>query len=315
METIGIAPYLYRIEADWAKLPEGWLFKDVATVACDAKDRVYVFNRGEHPMIVFDREGNVLDAWGEDIFTTPHGLHIAPDGYLYCTDQGDNTVRKCTPDGKVVLQFGQMAPRLSGNPFNQCTHTALAPNQDIYVTDGYGNARVHRYTPDGKHINSWGDFGSDPGQFNLPHNVICDPDGWVYVADRENHRIQIFDGNGKYESQWNNLHRPCGLWLTSGAESVFYVSELPPWGQLSTDYPNLGPRISILSKNGKLVGRVDKRSGLPHGQFSAPHGVAADSHGDVYVAEVAWTVWSNHTHPGEPIPRGLRSLQKLVRQR
>src|ERR1035438_847988 len=89
-------------------------------------------------------------------------------------------------------------------------------NGDIYVSDGYGNARVHRYSPDGRLLLSWGGSGTDPGEFNIAHNITCDADGWVYVADRENHRIQVFDGNGKYETQWNNLFRPCGLFMPPG---------------------------------------------------------------------------------------------------
>ncbi len=314
--TIGTAPYTYRLEADWAKLPEGWVLKDVAAVGVDADDRVYVFNRGNHPMIVFDRDGNVLDTWGEKLFKRPHGIHIAPDGLLYLTDDGDHTVRKCTPSGKVLLEIGvpgRPAPKMSGEPFNRCTHTALSPQQDIYVSDGYGNARVHKYAPDGTLLKSWGECGSDPGQFNLPHNILCDEDGWVYVADRENHRVQIFDGDGTYETQWNNLHRPCGLALSRGADAAVYVGELPPHMRSNIDFPNLGGRVSILSKSGKPIGRVDGRSGLPAGQFTAPHGVAVDSRGDVYVGEVSWTVYSTYLHPGEPVPPSVRSLQKLVR--
>src|SRR5207248_1599606 len=132
----------------------------------------------------------------------------------YCTDDGDRTVRKCSDSGKVLLTIGirnKPAPFMSGEPFHRCTHTALSPKGEIYVSDGYGNARVHKYTPDGKLLKTWGEPGTDPGQFNIVHNIATDADGWVYVADRENHRVQVFDGNGKYETQWNNLHRPCAL--------------------------------------------------------------------------------------------------------
>jgi DNA-binding beta-propeller fold protein YncE len=212
--VVGYGGYKYRVQADWAKLPEGWSFKDVAAVAVDSQDRVYVFNRGEHPMIVFDRDGNLLNSWGENLFHRAHGLHVGPDQTLYCTDDGDHTVRKCTLGGKVLLEIGipgRPSAFMSGEPFNRCTHTALSPDLDIYVSDGYANARVHKFAPNGKLLFSWGECGADPGQFNIPHNIVADPDGWVYVADRENHRVQIFDGNGRFETQWNNLHRPCGL--------------------------------------------------------------------------------------------------------
>ena len=208
---LGSGEHRYRVVENWAKLPDGWSFKDVAAVAVDSKDQVYVFNRGEHPMMVFDREGNFLRSWGEGVFRRAHGLHIDAHDHLYCTDDGDHTVRRCTTEGKIDLTIGvpgKPAPFMSGEPFHRCTHTALSPKGDIYVSDGYGNARVHKFSPAGKLIMSWGSSGTEPGQFNIAHNIASDDDGWIYVADRENHRVQVFDGNGKYETQWNNLHRP-----------------------------------------------------------------------------------------------------------
>ena len=151
--TVGEGEYRYRVIADWAKLPDGWSFKEVAAVAVDHKDQVYVFNRGEHPMMVFDRDGNFLRSWGEGLFSRAHGLHVGPDEALYCTDDGDHSVRRCTLDGKVELTIGvpgKPTPFMSGQPFHRCTHTALAPNGDIYVSDGYGNSCVHKYDPKGR---------------------------------------------------------------------------------------------------------------------------------------------------------------------
>jgi hypothetical protein len=127
---IGSGEYRYRVVEDWAKLPEQWELKDVAAVAVDSKDRVYVFNRGDHPMIVFDRDGTFLRSWGEGTFTRAHGLHIDANDILYCTDDGGHFVRKCTTEGKVLLQIGvpgKAAPYMSGIPFHRCTHTALRP--------------------------------------------------------------------------------------------------------------------------------------------------------------------------------------------
>jgi outer membrane protein assembly factor BamB len=229
---MGSGAHTYQLVEGWGKLPDGWTFLDVAAVAVDKRDQVYAFNRGKHPMIVFDRDGNFLRSWGEDIFKRAHGLHMGPDETIYCTDEGDHTVRQCTLEGKVLLQIGvpgKPAPLMSGEPFHRCTHTALSPRGDIYVSDGYGNARVHKYSPDGKLLMSWGEPGTDEGQFNLVHNICCDVDGWVYVADRENHRVQVFDGNGKYEAQWNNLHRPCGLFMPAGERKpICYIGELGP---------------------------------------------------------------------------------------
>ena len=262
--VLGSGEHRYRVVEDWAKLPEGWEFKDVAAVACDRQDRVYVFNRGEHPMMVFGRDGDFLRSWGEGQYPRAHGLHIDADDNLYLTDDGGHFVRKCTVEGKVLLEIGvpgQPAPFMSGKPFHRCTHTALSPQGEIYVSDGYGNARVHKYSPDGKLLFSWGEPGSDPGQFNVAHNIATDAEGWVYVADRENHRVQVFDGKGRYETQWNNLHRPCGLYCCGGAKLQFVIGELGPGMSINREYPNLGPRLSIVDARGRLIARLGGEQG------------------------------------------------------
>ena len=99
-------------------------------------------------------------------------------------------------------------------------------------------------SPDGRLLMSWGEPGTDPGQFNVPHNICCDPDGWVYVADRENHRVQVFDGDGKFETQWNNLHRPNGMCMAIGRNPLLYIGEGGPSGEINRDWPNIGPRVS-----------------------------------------------------------------------
>ena len=126
---------------------------DVAAVAVDANDRVFLFNRGPHPMIVMDRTGTFLRSWGEGVFRNPHGIHIGPDGNSWCTDDGDHTVRQCTPEGRVLMTLGapgKPSGFMSGQPFCRCCHTALSPSGDIFVADGYGNACVHHYAPDGR---------------------------------------------------------------------------------------------------------------------------------------------------------------------
>jgi sugar lactone lactonase YvrE len=264
-------------------------------------------------MCVFDREGNFLRSWGEGLFRRAHGVHMAPDDTLWLTDDGDHTVRHCTLDGKVLLTLGipgTPSAFMSGQPFHRCTHTALSPQGDLYVSDGYGNARVHKYAPNGTLMRSWGEPGTDPGQFNIPHNICCDAEGWVYVADRENHRIQIFDPHGRYETQWNNMHRPSGLHLERGGSARFYVGEVGGGMAVNQDIPNIGPRVSLYSAKGELLARLGHRpAGLEPGQFISPHGLAVDSRGDIYVGEVSFTNWGRRG----PIPPGLRSLQKLRR--
>ena len=254
---MGSGEHRYRAVDGWAKLPPSWELGDVAAVGVDGKDRVYVFNRSEHPMVVLDRAGNFLKSWGEGVFVRPHGIHMAPDGTVYCTDDGDHTVRQLTLDGKLLLQIGipgEPAPFMSGDPFRRCTHSALSPKGDIYVSDGYGNARIHRYSPDGKPLPGWGEPGSAPGQFNLPHNISCDADGWVYVADRENHRIQVFAGDGKFETQWHDLHRPSGMYMPPGRCPICYVGEVSytAWKSNFPDAPQ-PPRLRNLQKYEKVT--------------------------------------------------------------
>jgi NHL repeat len=316
MSTVfGSGDYIYRIVDDWAKLPDGWRLGDVAGVGVDSGDRVYLFHRGEHPLIVLDRDGNYLRSWGDDVFRRAHGVHMGPDDSIYLTDEGDHTVRKCTLDGKVLLTIGvpgAPASFMSGEPFRRCTHTALSPNNEIYVSDGYGNARVHKYSQDGKRVQSWGEPGAGPGQFNLPHNISCDADGWVYVADRENHRIQVFDGNGRFETQWHDLHRPSGIYMPRGKCPICYVGEIGPYYEFNRGTPNLGPRLSILSNQGKLLARIatEPCGGTGPGQFISPHSIAVDSRGDIYVGEVSYTAWPS-VFPDRPLPKSVRSLQKF----
>ena len=315
MVALGTAKHTYEVKEGWGKLPEAWTYPDSAAVGADSSDNVYVFNRGDHPMIVFDREGRFLRSWGEGIYPRAHGITMGPDDTIFCTDDGDHTVRKCNLDGRVLFTLGisgRPAPFMSGNPFNRCTHVAIDPhNGDFYVSDGYGNARVHKYSPNGKLLFSWGESGTGPGQFNIAHNIATDKDGWVYVADRENHRIQVFDSNGRFETQWVNMARPCGLCIDQTADQTVYVGELGAAILPNAQATGLGPRVSIMNLQGNVVARLgDQPEGEAPGRFIAPHGICADSRGDIYVAEVSWT----HTGSKLVPPREVRSLQKLVRK-
>ena len=159
----------------------------------------------------------------------------------------------------------------------------------------------------------WGTTGTDPGEFNIVHNIVTDDDGWVYVADRENHRVQVFDGNGKYEAQWNNMHRPCALYCCGGQESAVHHRRAGTGhaGQHQAHQPRPAPRHR--RQEGQDASRGWAASTAPArspASFLSPHGLAVDSKGDIYVGEVSYTNWPS-THPGVPVPKYLRSLQKL----
>ena len=309
--TLGSGDYVYEELADWAKLPEGWTFKEVPDVVVDSQDRVYVFNRGEHPMMVFEPNGSFIASWGEELFTRPHGLTLGPDETLYCADDNGHCIHKCSLDGEVLMTIGtpgKPAPRLSGEPFNQPTKVAFDPKTgDLYISDGYGNARVHKYSSAGEHLFSWGEFGTDPGQFNLVHSIATDGEGRVYIADRENHRVQIFDDQGNYLEQWNNLHRPCGLHI-QGEQA--YIGQLLTHLAVNADYPGLGACVSIHDLTGRCLARLgDARPGEAPGQFTAPHCLAVDSRGDIYVGEVSWAAYGSRLDP----PRTARCFRKLIK--
>ncbi len=308
--------FRYEVLEGWAKLPEEMELGDVAAVGVDGHDRVFLFTRGEHPMIVLDREGNLLRTWGHGLFTHAHGLHIASDDTLYCTDDGDHTVRRCTAEGKLLTQIGvpgKPAPLMSNLPFHACTHTALSPQGDLYVSDGYGNACIHKFAPDGRHLKTWGRSGCGPGEFYFPHNMVCDSEGWLYVADRENHRVQVFNGEGRYETQWNNLHRPCALCMTGGESPLFYIAEIGPALRATLNFPNLGNRLIVLDRKGQQLARLaGGPAGIGPGRFIAPHGLALDSRGDIYLSEVAYTAWPSF-FPDTTAPARLPTLHKLRR--
>jgi DNA-binding beta-propeller fold protein YncE len=317
----------YNVQDGWAKIPAGWSWNEVAAVAVDSRDRVFVFNRGEHPVMVFDRDGAFRNAWGERLFVRPHGLCIGPDDAVYCTDDLNHTVRKFTPEGKLLLTLGRSGQasdtgatsvdyrtiRRAGPPFHYPTNLALAPDGSMLVTDGYGNARVHRFAPDGRLLHSWGEPGSGPGQFQLPHGIAVDRRGVVYVADRENSRIQLFTTDGDYLAAWTDVARPCQVCLDASGD--VYVAELGfragLWpGMSAPDAGAPGGRVSVFNSQGELLARWGGgQDPCAPGDFFAPHGICIDSHGDLYVGEVTMSAGGNRGL----VPSTCHTLQKFVR--
>ena len=281
----GSGDFKYELAEGWGKLPEGFVWGQIASVVVDSQDRVYVYTRTNHPMMVFDRSGNFIRSWGEDVLTDAHGLCIDAKDDMYMVDRESQVAMKYTSDGNKVWEVGnrgkpsdtgytQENPKVAraAEPFHHPTDIALSATGDVYVSDGYRNARIHKFTPDGKLLYSWGEPGEGNGQFNLPHSV-WEAKGRVYVADRQNNRIQIFTPGGNYLDQWGDFIQPCKIFVDKN--DIMYVAELQG-------------RISILD----LTGKVLARWGGPYdrvaepGKFFGPHGIWADKHGDFYVSEV-----------------------------
>jgi hypothetical protein len=325
---VGESTLTYELVAGWEQLPAGWTHGDVAGVATDSQDRVFVFNRSEHPVIIYDRDGHFLGSWGEGVFTRPHGITIHKD-IVYCADDTDHTVRALTLEGKQLSMLGTLnQPSDSGyspegrsnllsikrgaGPFNRPTRLSVANNGDLYVSDGYGNARVHHFGPDGTLIQSWGEPGTQPGQFNLPHSVWAHTDGRIFVCDRENDRIQIFSPDGELLTIWTNVTRPGDLCID--ADGHVYIGEMA-W---NTDEAHMDGRpfdearsckLSIRDLDGTILTRWGGDDPCEDGSFASPHGMCLDSHGDIYVGEVTHTALSRggRWHPG------CHALQKFAR--
>ena len=272
---VGTGEYTYELVEGWAKLPEGWKFTQVAAVAVDENDFVYAFNRSPHPVIVFDPDGNFVRSWGEGHFPNAHGLCFANDGTVWLADNGDHTVKRFTKMGEHIMTLGTKnteAPE--GEPFNKPTDVAVASNGDLYVSDGYGNTRVHVFSDGGDYKFSWGQTEGMPGvwdgDFNLPHNIWIHKDV-VYVADRENQRIQVFGLDGSHVENWTDFIQPTDIYID--ANDIAYVGELRN-------------RVSICDLSGNVITRWGRFPTDEPGMFYAPHGIWVDSRGDLYVGEV-----------------------------
>lgn len=311
LARFGMVPAQYHAVTAWAELSKRFQWVEVTATAVDSKDRVFVFNRGEDPVMIFEPDGTFVNSWGKNLFVRPHGITIGPDDCVYCTDDLDHTVHKFTPDGELLMTLGTSGRpsdtgatsidyrtiRHSGPPFYFPTNVAIAADGDLYISDGYGNARVHRFSADGKLKNSWGTPGTGPGQFHIPHGIAIDQEGLVWVADRENSRLQIFSPTGEFLREWTEIARPCQVCFDSSGR--VYVAELGyragMWPGTQAPSPDsTGGRVSIFDRSGQLISRWGGGlNPVAPGDFFAPHDIRVDSRGAVYLSEVVFSAGGN----------------------
>lgn len=275
MET---APDLgYRPIETGLKLPEGMTLGASSSVAFDARGHMFVFNRGPHPLVEFDSQGSFVRSFGEGRYLRPHGMRIDPEGNIWMTDVRGHTVTKMSPAGEVLLTLG--TPGQSGSWDDTAgtrllfepADVAFGRSGDVFVVQGHGRGegRVLRFDKTGRLLTSWGGNGSAPGRFDQPHSILVDQDR-VYVADRENRRVQIFDADGRFLAAWKFAGLPCGLLI--GPDRQMY---------LATGFSG---QILRLDANGTAVAAMGQ-PGKALGEFGEAHYMAIAPSGDIYVAD------------------------------
>ena len=283
----------YQVVRGWPVLPEGFSFGHVPGLDVDAHNHVWLFHRGTlNPVMALDgKTGEVVRHFGEGMFVRPHGLRVDPEGFVWVTDKDDNLIYKFTHEGKVVQTLGTKGVAgQDGTHFSGVADLIFQPNGDFYVADGYVNSRVAKFSKSGKFLFEWGRKGTGPGEFDCPHSVALDPKGLVYVADRGNARVQIFDPKGKYLREWKSpeLGRPWAVGM--GYDGYMYVVD---GGDAYIKQSRTDPNPTCLDRgrvlkvdlNGKIAAQIGSY-GRYDGQFIWPHNVALGKDGAVYVSEV-----------------------------
>jgi DNA-binding beta-propeller fold protein YncE len=323
---VGEGDIRFELVAGWLQIPAGWDYRDVAGIATDAEDRVYLYTRSEHKVCVHDRDGRFVASWGSGFIERAHGIAIV-DGFAYLTDLSAHTVYKCTLEGELVMTLGTRGQASetgyvkdvpanlttitrSAGPFNRPAKAMPGPNGDIYVADGYGNARVHRFSAAGELLHSWGDPGREPGQFMCVHGMWVHDDGRVFVCDRDNDRIQVFSPEGSVVAVWPDIVQPSDIRIDREG-AVFIGTEHMKAGKLrmsggtfTADRPS---KVSIRDLEGREVLTWGDDDYAP-GSFMSAHSLCVDSHASLYVAETPATDMAETYRPGTKVVQKFRRV-------
>jgi len=291
----------YRVVEGWAKLPEGRSWGSTAAVDVDSNDHIWVAERcgtnscaGSNlsPILEFDPSGKLLRSFGAGMFVFPHGICVDKEGNVWVTD-GDgkdgkgHQVFKFSPDGRVLMTLGKKGVKGNGpDTFDQPTGIAVAPNGDIFVTDGHGkNDRVVKFSKDGKFIKTWGRHGAGPGEFDQPHDIsIGGSQNRVYIADRSNNRVQIFDQDGSFIAAWKQFGRPSAVFIAK--DDTLYVSDSH---SNSTVNPGYTRGITVGSAKDGSIKYFTPDPDLAQAEvnrISGASGIVADAKGTIYAADV-----------------------------
>lgn len=277
MTIVGSGDFKYELVDSWPTLPKYWEFGTASDVYVNSKDEIHVFSRGLHPLTIWDKDGNFISSWGEGTFSNnEHGIYITKEDTIWLVDSWFHIATEHKPDGKLIRTIGnklEPSETYNGLPFNMPTGLTISSKGDIFISDGYGNKRVHKFNSKGELIKSWGTFGDKPGEFAIVHNLEFDSNDKLYVCDRENNRIQIFDDEGNYIEEWNDLFMPGDLWIK---DDIVYVCEQTEQGG-----------VSIWTTEGELITRWHGDRGDGKGTILSGHGICVDSEGSIYVAELS----------------------------
>jgi streptogramin lyase len=282
----------YRVVEGWPQLPASIKLGGVISVDADARGNLWVFHRNQPPILSLDSSGKLLKSFGADMFVQPHGMTIDPEGNLWVTDaQGKDgkghQVFKLSPDGKALMTLGKAGVAGEGpDTFSGPTDVVVAGNGDIFVTDGHvanSKGRVVKFSKAGTFIKEWGKTGSGPGEFNVPHSIAMDSRGRLFVADRSNNRIQIFDQEGRFLDQWKQFGRPSGVFVDK-KDTIYVVDSQSN----ATQNPGFTRGIRIGSaRDGKVTAFIpDNQPDADKNNNAGKEGVASDAQGNLYAAEV-----------------------------